>query len=74
MLNKSIFLEAIYPYSSNYNEAKEFMSDVINSIFSEGLFEFCLFDSNMEKLYKEEKFKNVKNIELLQYVNLILKK
>ncbi len=74
VLNKSIFLEAVYPYSNNYNDAKEFMGDIIMSIFSYDLFEFCLFDSNLEKLNREEKLKNVKNMELLQYVNLILKK
>jgi ubiquitin C-terminal hydrolase len=36
--------------------------------------DFCLFDSNLEKLYREEKLKINNHWEILQYVQLVFKK
>jgi hypothetical protein len=75
ILNKNIFLEIVNPYFNKYEECKDFSYDVLNSLFnSVNLNNFCMFDSTLERLYKENKLKANNHLEYLQYINLIFKK
>jgi hypothetical protein len=75
VINKFHFIEIHNPYSSKYEETKDFSYDVMNSLFrTNTLNESCLFDSLLEKLNREEKLKTNSHWEHLQYVHAIFKK
>jgi hypothetical protein len=75
MLSKLIFLELHNPYNSKYEEIKDFSYDIIQSLYDfPNTQSSCIFDSTIEKLYKEEKIKANSHWEILQYVHFIFKK
>ncbi len=75
IFSKFLFIEIHNPFNSKYYETKDFSYDVMTSLFSiSNLNDFCIFDSILERLYKEDKLKTNNHWEILQYVHLILKK
>ena len=75
IFNKFVFFEIHNPFNSKYSETKDFSYDVMASLFNiPNLHDFCVFDSTLERLYKEDKLKTNNHWEILQYVHLIFKK
>lgn len=81
VLSKSIFFEIYNPYNNKYEEIKDFSYEVVQTLFDNNnssnninIANFCLFDSTLEKLYKEDKLKPNSHWEFIQYVHFIFKK
>ena len=75
IFNKFVFFEIYNPFNSKYSETKDFSYDVISSLFNiPNINDFCVFDSTLERLNKEEKLKTNNHWEILQYVHLIFKR
>lgn len=75
IFSKFLFIEIHNPFNSKFNEIKDFSYDVMSSLFNiQNINQYCIFDSILERLYKEDKLKTNNHWEILQYVHLILKK
>ena len=76
VLNKIFFFEIETPFTKTFDSSKDFLFDIVNNIFPlcsvDNIKESCLLNEDILK--ENEVSKNIKHLELFQYVNYIFKK